>query len=510
MEQMGYCANNTDGLLWIKHSEGLEVHQVLWLYMKEVDMLDPITPSPKEQLIDVFDQSRVPYLDVGLWKNQRTAIRQCQANGRKITTQATDWSTPASIVPSPQSDITPSLLDLWIALSATRLPSGSWDETSDHSETQDASPDAEDSSEDVLIQFNMVVSGIQTPIVPESMRGLVTKVMKNPTGTVEGASSSVMSSTSYRLYSPASIPLLFGREQDARTPKLHTNVVTNGEDEKQRDKEPTVLTPSLKSRTRPDRPVQRIPPHIPSSPVQDTTQQYPVLIKNHAAFGGGSNHGAHRCSPPDNLTTMSGKIAMILMGTVCGVGVSVFGAIMLVVALKVRLFQSRRTSNYRNPLSRPRRVGMITAQQPRLQQQPQQKVVPRDVLERYGVQTVLHTTATTMTLSGPKTTEAQSTSSHIRKPIRAHGYAEDVIVMEEDLEDLENREQLRGHQLLFMDRGLNEDNIDAEATEDAVEDDEVDGMANRNGSRRPLIRVMRQSSETSMDIGQITATVMTA
>ncbi|KAF9178713.1 hypothetical protein BGZ51_007541 [Haplosporangium sp. Z 767] len=380
-----------------------------------------------------------------------------------------------------------SLFDLWIALSTTRLPSRSWSETSDHSKTQDASPNAEDSSEygsDEFVQVNVVVSGIQTPTIPESMRDLAIKPMEKPTGTM-GVSSSVMSSTSYQFYSLTSTPLLFMREQNAKTLMLHTDVAANGEDEEQKDKEPTVLAPLLKSRTRPDRLVQRIPSHISSSPVQDTTQQYSALIKNHAAFGGANNHGAHRCSPPDSVTTISGKIAVILMGTVCGVGVSVFGAIMFVVALKVRLFQSRRTSDYRSPLNRPRRVGMTTAQQSRQQQQSRQKVVPRDVLEHYGVLIVLHTTTTTVTLSGPKTTEAQSRSSHVRKPTGVHGYAEDVIEMEEDPEGLEAREQPRRHQtqrsqsgsyeVLFMGRDLNENDVDVEITEDASEDDEVDG-----------------------------------
>ena len=94
-------------------------------------------------------------------------------------------------------------------------------------------------------------------------------------------------------------------------------------------------------------------------------------------------------------TSFSGKLAMVLMSTICCVGVCMFGALLFAVALKVRLFHARRMG--RNHHSHHGGTQHRANQQ--VHENGFKKVVPKVVLESYGVQTVLEISPTTVTLT---------------------------------------------------------------------------------------------------------------
>ncbi|KAF9096489.1 hypothetical protein BGX23_011117 [Mortierella sp. AD031] len=146
--------------------------------------------------------------------------------------------------------------------------------------------------------------------------------------------------------------------------------------------------------------------------------------------------------------SMAGKLAMVLMSTICGVGVGMFGALLFVVALKVRVFQNRRRGGggghgHGHGLNVQATAALQNQQQ--LREHGYKKVIPRGILESFGVQTVLHTSTTTM-----MTTTAVSKDDDLLLPklVAANkknklAYAEDVFEMEEGLQDLAARENSR-------------------------------------------------------------------
>ncbi|KAF9945794.1 hypothetical protein BGZ70_003567 [Mortierella alpina] len=166
-------------------------------------------------------------------------------------------------------------------------------------------------------------------------------------------------------------------------------------------------------RSRPDRLVQRLYAFSPSKFVQDAS----ILVKD---------------------DSMTGKLAMVLMSTICGVGVGMFGALLFVVALKVRLFQTRRRGQHQGAHSQHAQLQHQTHQfrEPK-------KVVPRGILDSFDVQTVLHTSMTTMTTT--TTTVAKADEATFTKIKLA--YAEDVIEMEEGFEDQAERDNARRQRL---------------------------------------------------------------
>ncbi|GJJ70189.1 hypothetical protein EMPS_02538 [Entomortierella parvispora] len=174
-------------------------------------------------------------------------------------------------------------------------------------------------------------------------------------------------------------------------------------------------------------------------------------------------------------TGISGKLAMVLMSTVCGVGVGMFGALLVVVALKVRLFRSRRGSN---GLNQNGNQG-ATAQQQQAQQGREhghRKVLSKSTLESYGIQTVVKTGEGTMLVASSrssgccgrhchhhkshakkkkvtKTPAAPTapTASEMTQVVRNAelgysgrlAFAEDIIDMESGPEDRESRQDTR-------------------------------------------------------------------
>ncbi|KAF8933036.1 hypothetical protein BGZ47_011064 [Haplosporangium gracile] len=227
--------------------------------------------------------------------------------------------------------------------------------------------------------------------------------------------------------------------------------------EKEKDAESTsssILQRHSKTRTRPIRLSQR--EHLASTRSQLLDQvQSLMLLKEYPQYSRGHqslhHHLAGLQQNNDNNpsitfpinTTLPGKVTMVLMSTACGIGVSMFGALLFVVALKVRLFQSRRSNNSGSglhPLRHPTAAQQQQAHQ-QMRESGLKKVIPLGVLESYEVQTVLQTSNATMvltTVSG----KSKAKMTLLSKGAKAV-YAEDVIEMEEGLEDAEARANAR-------------------------------------------------------------------
>ncbi|KAF9329885.1 hypothetical protein BGZ91_000362 [Linnemannia elongata] len=166
--------------------------------------------------------------------------------------------------------------------------------------------------------------------------------------------------------------------------------------------------------------IQRIYAFSPSKFVQDTA----ILVKD---------------------DSMTGKLAMVLMSTICGVGVGMFGALLFVVALKVRVFQNRRRGGVEGRFGLNMQATAALQHQQQLREHGYKKVIPRGILESFGVQTVLHTsTSTMMTSKGEDDLQGKPLSCHTGSSSKGKlAYAEDVFEMEEGLQDLAARENSR-------------------------------------------------------------------
>ncbi|KAG0033771.1 hypothetical protein BGZ81_007379 [Podila clonocystis] len=208
--------------------------------------------------------------------------------------------------------------------------------------------------------------------------------------------------------------------------------------------------------------------------------------------------------------SMTGKLAMVLMSTICGVGVGMFGALLFVVALKVRLFQTRRGQN-----NHPHQTA---AQQHHahqlLREHGYKKVIPKGILDSFGVQTVLHTSTTTMTTSLKS------------DMFKAKSYAEDVIEMEEGFDDLAAREVARQQRLRTRShllRGFSDQGRDLGArehtpgleTDDGQEDDDDEESQDNEwelyeGEEMEEVGHSTTTDGSTMDMDQITAAIMSA
>ncbi|KAF9201881.1 hypothetical protein BGZ49_007920 [Haplosporangium sp. Z 27] len=173
----------------------------------------------------------------------------------------------------------------------------------------------------------------------------------------------------------------------------------------------------------------------------------------------------NKYSSGESNASFAAKVVVILMSTICTVVACMFGGLLFLVSLKLGLFQSQR-SNRHSSHSRP-----VTRQLVSLQQQPREKkkVVPKQVLESFGYQTVLHNSSTAVTLT---TTKANTKFTNGKIP-----YAKDVNEMEEGLESshsrVENRRQRR-RRTRRTSNGLSHDSCDCEENEGG--DDEKDGI----------------------------------
>ncbi|KAK3818999.1 MAG: hypothetical protein J3Q66DRAFT_339071 [Benniella sp.] len=127
-------------------------------------------------------------------------------------------------------------------------------------------------------------------------------------------------------------------------------------------------------------------------------------------------------------TSFSGKLAMVLMSTICCVGVCMFGALLFAVALKVRLFHARRMG--RSNHSHHGRTQQQANQQ--VHENGFKKVVPKVVLESYGVQTVLEISPTSVTLT-PLVEKLKPPTVLFRKG-KSSPWTEGVPEMEEGFE----------------------------------------------------------------------------
>lgn len=169
--------------------------------------------------------------------------------------------------------------------------------------------------------------------------------------------------------------------------------------------------------------IQRIYTFSPSKLIQETA----VLVKD---------------------DSMTGKLAMVLMSTICGVGVGMFGALLFVVALKVRVFQNRRRGGVEGRFGLNLQATAALQQQQQLREHGYKKVIPLGILESFGVQTVLHTSTTSMMTTGNKDDDGDLDSklghcSSGNSGKNKLAYAGDVFEMEEGLQDLAARENFR-------------------------------------------------------------------
>ncbi|KAF9551054.1 hypothetical protein EC957_010822 [Mortierella hygrophila] len=162
--------------------------------------------------------------------------------------------------------------------------------------------------------------------------------------------------------------------------------------------------------------IQRIYAFSPSKLVQDTA----ILVKD---------------------DSMTGKLAMVLMSTICGVGVGMFGALLFVVALKVRVFQTRRQGGVEGQFGLTLQATAALEHQQQLREHGYKKVIPLGILETFGVQTVLHTSTLTMTSKDEDDIQAKPRSCHTGSSSKGKlAYAEDVFEMEGELQDLTAQE----------------------------------------------------------------------
>ncbi|KAG0282771.1 hypothetical protein BGZ96_000138 [Linnemannia gamsii] len=327
----------------------------------------------------------------------------------------------------------------------------------------------------------------------------------------------------------------------------------NQEKEKEKDNVSGafILQRHSKTRTRPNRLSQGGQPSSTPSQLLEQVQSL-MLLKEYPQYKGhqSPHHRLNNLQQNNinlplthpNNTTLSGRVAMVLMSTVCGIGVGMFGALLFVVALKVRLFQSRRSNNSGglHPLR-----NATAAQQQQAHQQMREsgvkKVIPLGVLESYGVQTVLQTSSATMVLT------AVSEKSKSKMASLSNGpkvYAEDVIEMEEGLEDAEARANARrlrlerrsnrvsGGRQLGLGRDIEEEEEEEEEDESSSDEDDYEdddsiadqdeqsgsqehGQFEEEGDDDQVVPEMRSSHSNlsdggAMDMEQITAAIMTA
>ncbi|KAF9998932.1 hypothetical protein BGZ79_007426 [Entomortierella chlamydospora] len=196
--------------------------------------------------------------------------------------------------------------------------------------------------------------------------------------------------------------------------------------------------------------------------------------------------------------SMKGKLVMVLMSTVCSVIVGMIGALLFVVALKIRILQSRR-----QPEGIPPRHQ--TGVPPQIRESGYKRVIPRRILDSFGVRTVLRTSTTAMVT----TAVTKSNLVGFSKATKLC-YAGDVNEMEEGMEDMFTRRDVRRQQqqtrtshLFTHARALQ--GQDEVAAEQDFLDDEGD-----NGAGWGIMLEDEAEEMAANDLQRITAAIMNA
>ncbi|KAG0343306.1 hypothetical protein BG000_000025 [Podila horticola] len=251
------------------------------------------------------------------------------------------------------------------------------------------------------------------------------------------------------------------------------------------DGSPLAATRHPKARSRPNRLVQRTHPLSPARFAHDAG----LILKEHGFVSAHRFHHTTSSSPMPE--TVTGKVAMVLMSTFCGVGVGMFGALLFVVALKVRVFQSRRGSPSPTTTQQAQPAG------------PLKKVIPLSVLESYGIQTVVHTSPTSTT-TRPL---IKATDMGLFRNRRLSS-AEEVLEMEEGLDAVVAREhvrRLRTRSGLLLRRN----GIDLVGNEQVDDEFECDDMP-RDMFETDEFDEYDDTDAVVPDMAQITASIMNA
>ncbi|KAF9166612.1 hypothetical protein BGX20_000169, partial [Mortierella sp. AD010] len=196
--------------------------------------------------------------------------------------------------------------------------------------------------------------------------------------------------------------------------------------------------------------------------------------------------------------SMKGKLVMVLMSTICSVIVGMIGALLFVVALKVRTLQSRR-----QPEGIPPRHQ--TGVPPHIRESGYKRVIPRGILDSFGVRTVLRTSTTAMVT----TAVAESNLVGLNKATKLC-YAGDVNGMEGGLEDMFTRWDGRGQrQQTRAGHPFTHARVSQGQDEVAVEQDFLDDEGD-NGAGWGILLEDEGEEMTANDLQRITAAIMNA
>ncbi|KAF9405453.1 hypothetical protein BGZ94_003533, partial [Podila epigama] len=263
------------------------------------------------------------------------------------------------------------------------------------------------------------------------------------------------------------------------------------------DEQVVVMTRHPKARSRPNRLAQRTHPLSPSQIVHEAS----LVLKERGFIS--VHHPYHRGAATTSSNTMpetvTGKVAVVLMSTFCGVGVGMFGALLFVVALKVRVFQSRRghgqghgsTGTHHQQQQNPIHGGGGF-----------KKVIPLSVLESYGIRTVIHTSPTSTTTQPLVTSDMSKISGHNHRP----SFAEEVLEMEEGFENDAAREHARQQRTTWSGRSML---VDHEHANDNSLDEATRGILDLNEDTDFEDMDDQESVDAVVpDMGRITASIM--
>ncbi|KAF9356519.1 hypothetical protein BGX34_009908 [Mortierella sp. NVP85] len=122
--------------------------------------------------------------------------------------------------------------------------------------------------------------------------------------------------------------------------------------------------------------------------------------------------------------TVAGRLVMILMSVICGVGVGMIGALLFVVLLKFCRFQTRpRVYPSQTRFNSQRPTQWQSVARPKIK-----RVLPEWILQSFGVQTVLEASSTVVLTPPVGKCEIVEKMTNFKR-----GYADDAI---EDLEDV--------------------------------------------------------------------------